>query len=162
MPSAAGWFNALPDEPGTYAIGLRLARPARVTVGRLGRFAFRAGLYVYVGSARGPGGLRARLGRHLRQAAKPHWHIDTLRAVASVRGVLYTMAPEPLECVWAQRLSRVPGALIPVGGFGASDCRAGCEGHLIAIPPAFEFSRLQACLQKVSGGEVIARACLLN
>jgi len=43
------------------------------------RLALGPGLYVYVGSACGPGGLRARLARHLcGRRRRLHWHIDKL------------------------------------------------------------------------------------
>ena len=53
-------------EPGTYALLLRLDKQERITVGKLGTFDFPVGYYLYVGSALGPGGLRARLARHRR------------------------------------------------------------------------------------------------
>ncbi|HIQ09546.1 MAG TPA: DUF123 domain-containing protein, partial [Anaerolineaceae bacterium] len=56
----------LPSTPGAYALALRLERPVGLRVGALGVWDFPEGVYVYLGSARGPGGIRARLGRHLR------------------------------------------------------------------------------------------------
>jgi Uri superfamily endonuclease len=53
-------------EPGTYALLLKLDKQERITIGKLGTFDFPAGYYLYVGSALGPGGLRARLARHRR------------------------------------------------------------------------------------------------
>ena len=92
---------------------------------------------MYFGSARGPGGLQARLGRHLRGEGKPHWHIDILRSVADVRGYCYVTDQKsnslsiPFECLWSQAFATIPGATVPLEGFGASDCRAGCPAHLI-------------------------------
>jgi len=57
---------------------LRLPCPATVNVGRLGRVRFPAGWYAYVGSAYGPGGLAARISRHLRPSKPSHWHLDYL------------------------------------------------------------------------------------
>jgi len=37
------------------------------------------GYYIYIGSAFGPGGVRARMLRHLRADKPKHWHIDYLR-----------------------------------------------------------------------------------
>ena len=42
------------------------------------------GCYVYAGSARGPGGIRARVRRHLRPDKTPHWHIDQVTAYAKL------------------------------------------------------------------------------
>jgi Uri superfamily endonuclease len=49
---------------GTYVIVLASRTAGRVRVGKLGTFQLRPGFYVYVGSAHGPGGLRARLPRN--------------------------------------------------------------------------------------------------
>jgi Uri superfamily endonuclease len=133
----------LPASGGSYALFLRLPQPRRLRVGRLGDRAFPAGTYVYLGSAYGPGGLQARIGRHLRGDGNQHWHVDTLRKPAAVRGYAYFRKqraephPEwkaPLECLWSRALAALPEATIPVLGFGASDCRAGCPAHLIAFP----------------------------
>ena len=42
-----------------------------------------AGWHIYVGSANGPGGMRARIGRHLRTDKTIHWHIDRLTVAVS-------------------------------------------------------------------------------
>lgn len=107
-----------------YRLHIRLARPVTVDVGRLGRFAFPAGRYVYTGSARR--GLEARIARHLRTEGKRlRWHVDHLLHAAgcTVTGVERHAAD---ECA----LNRAVGGTAPVPGFGASDCRAGCGSHL--------------------------------
>jgi Uri superfamily endonuclease len=129
----------LPNLPGVYVLQLHLAQPTRLVVGKLGAFHLRPGEYVYVGSARGPGGLRARLGRHIQGNGIPHWHIDALRRASQVSFFLcrvHAPADEPpagipLECCWSQALAAFPGAFIPIPGFGSSDCRHGCTAHLI-------------------------------
>jgi Uri superfamily endonuclease len=114
---------------------LRLSRPTTASVGRLGHFRFPAGWYAYVGSAHGPGGLVARVSRHLRSPKTRHWHVDYLRAHGQPVEIWYTVEPQKRECAWAQALAAFPGASIPVPRFGASDCR--CPAHLIhfAEPP---------------------------
>jgi Uri superfamily endonuclease len=125
----------LPDRPGTYVLVLRLLRPATIGVGQLGRFQFPAGWYAYAGSAQGPGGLQARTSRHLRSNKPLHWHVDYLRADARPIEIWYTVGNRKRECGWAEALSGLPGAAIPVPRFGASDCD--CPAHLIhfAAPP---------------------------
>lgn len=108
-----------------------LRAPSAVTIGRLGEHVFQPGVVAYVGSARGPGGLRARIGRHLRADKKPHWHIDALTVRVPVVAIWLARAPESLECMWAQRLAGLPDSSVPVRGFGASDCD--CQAHLFAI-----------------------------
>ncbi len=118
----------IPAAPGTYALGLRLDAPAECEIGALGRHSFPAGYYIYVGSAWGPGGLAARVGRHLRGSGKLHWHIDYLRPC--VRPVSLWLAPHArTECAWARLLLADPGARVIVPRFGASDCS--CAAHLI-------------------------------
>jgi Uri superfamily endonuclease len=114
---------------GSYALGLALDSEANLAVGRLGAFVFPPGYYLYVGSARGPGGLPARLGRHRRREKRPHWHVDYLRLRARLVERWTVLSEERLECVWAQALLAMPGACIVAPGFGASDC--GCSSHLI-------------------------------
>jgi len=131
-----------PDQEGTYALILELPRAAELQIGRLGRFQFPAGRYAYVGSARGPGGLAARISRHLRASKPLHWHIDYLRARAQPIEVWYATGAQKRECAWAQALSRLPSGSTPAPRFGASDCR--CATHLIhfvAPPDAEAFSR---------------------
>ncbi|MBN1976046.1 MAG: GIY-YIG nuclease family protein, partial [Anaerolineae bacterium] len=95
----------------------------------MGCFCFSSGWYAYVGSAQGPGGLAARLARHLRPLKSLHWHIDYLRAQAQPVQAWYTTGTQKRECAWARALSSFPAASIPVPRFGASDCR--CPAHLI-------------------------------
>lgn len=66
----------LPTSGATYVLICAARVPAHVRVGRLGVLALQAGGYVYVGSALGSGGLRARLGRHLRVDTPARWHFD--------------------------------------------------------------------------------------
>ncbi len=121
----------IPPASGTYALLIQIAAPIWVTPGRLGSFALTPGWYVYVGSARGPGGLAARLKRHLRPsgARRMHWHIDHLLAQVPVSRVIWVMGEERRECQWARQLLALPGAEMPIPKFGASDC--GCPSHLI-------------------------------
>ena len=129
----------LPSLPGMYAIFLTLDEAAELLIGRLGRFVFPAGEYIYTGSAHGPGGLQGRLRHHLRPVQCPHWHIDWLRTKAVVSGGFYVVQGEekesgmPLECAWSQALLEAPQISAPVKGFGASDCHSGCEAHLLYV-----------------------------
>lgn len=120
--------DALPAEPGSYVVELELAADAALDVGRLGRIELPAGRVRYYGSARGPGGLRARLRRHLAGAARPHWHVDALTARFPVVRVALARATEH-QLVAADLATERWRPIAP--GFGASDCR-GCPAHLLA------------------------------
>ena len=127
---------------GDYALLIYLADERRLQIGALGVFDFPAGYYVYVGSARGSGGLRARVGRHLRPpGAKPRrWHIDWLLAAAAGVDVFSLVGEERQECAWAAAMQQTPGAQIVAPGFGASDCS--CPAHLIYLPQRPELETL--------------------
>lgn len=123
-----GSASALPQAPGAYLLLLRLDRAHRLDLATLSPAILPAGWYAYAGSARGPGGLRARLGRHFREEKPAHWHIDRLTpAAAALAGLAY---PAEEECVLVSRLIGTGAFRAPLRGFGASDCRT-CESHLL-------------------------------
>jgi Uri superfamily endonuclease len=121
-------MKVLPPLPGTYVLMLAISEPRTITVGKWGTQQFLSGWYAYVGSAMGPGGLAARVGRHLRVRKKAHWHIDYLRASAQLIGVFWAADARANEHRWASRLGRIPLSGEPVKGFGCSDCK--CDAHL--------------------------------
>ena len=143
--------DCLPRGAGCYVLILRLSSMRSITVGRLGKVLFLQGTYLYVGSAFGSGGLRSRVGRHLRGDSRWYWHIDYLRSAAEVHGCFYTVTDRPLECEWGQALAALPNAAIPVPHFGSSDCRSGCRSHLIAFSTDFRLSIVQRALADVCG-----------
>jgi len=155
----------IPSAPGAYLVEFQLASDRRLTIGKLGTADFPAGAYLYQGSARGPGGLRARLLRHLgAEIAHPHWHIDHLHLVARPAACGWladwpgAKPPAALECLWSQALAALPGVGLPLCGFGASDCRRGCKAHLVHFqrPPydqtILSLESVQAALSTVLAG----------
>lgn len=119
-------------QPGTYALILVNSRRGVLPIGQLGDLNLQPGVYVYVGSAWGPGGLAARVQHHCRISSRPHWHIDYLRARCDLNRIWFTTAPGPAEHTWAKALARLPKVTVPLQGFGASDCR--CNTHLFWFP----------------------------
>lgn len=115
----------IPSLPGAYVIAIELADPVAVTL--LGQAAIElpAGRYLYCGSAKGPGGLKARLSRHFRRGKSVRWHIDQLTECGSVVGSW--IFPGGDECELVRRFSQLP---VPIPGFGSSDC-AKCRSHLL-------------------------------
>ena len=124
--------SELPAAPGTYALLIGVEAPLVIRAGRLGEISLDAGRYVYIGSAHGPGGLAARVERHLRREKRLHWHIDALTAAAPVVEVWWVETVERLECAWARALLTLPGVSVPARGFGSSDCA--CPAHLLRAP----------------------------
>lgn len=143
-----------PPGPGSYALLLRLDRPKVLQIGRLGQAQLDAGMYIYLGSAHGPGGLRARLNRHIHTQGKIHWHIDYLRPTARLISIyalldLFESPDGRVECRWSQALAQCSGAFCPSPGFGASDCTAGCPAHLIGFRKTLRF--LKTTLARAAG-----------
>ena len=120
--------SACPAEPGAYALVIGTGRPVRLVVkGR--EFRIGPGIHVYAGSARGPGGLRARIARHFRRDKAVRWHVDRLTGVAAC--VAAVAVPGGRECAIAAALAAGGRFAFAAPGFGASDCRT-CPGHLLA------------------------------
>ena len=151
----------IPARGGTYLLHLRLTDPCRLDIGKLGQYRLLPGDYIYVGSALGPGGLQARLRRHIDGGTKRFWHIDHLRPYARVAGYVFVahqhdkeLSPR-FECKWSQALAQLPGARAIVPGFGASDCQSGCKAHLLFFSETISLSILVKKLNPVSGGNPI-------
>ncbi len=116
-----------PDATGAYALAIMLYDPVAFAL-RGTAHSFSPGYYVYAGSARGPGGIRARLQRHFRREKKPHWHVDRL-TLSAVRLCGFAI-PGGSECDIVTRLGRLAGFSHPLAGFGSSDCPV-CASHLL-------------------------------
>ncbi len=112
---------------GTYLLLLWLEEDREIEIGRLGSLVFPRGYYLYIGSARGTGGLRARLARHCRRGNHPRWHIDYLCYHANLIEIWALESDQRLECLWAQQLAQF-SQVRPLPHFGSSDCR--CPSHL--------------------------------
>ena len=115
-------------KPGTYALILSCASNARIQIGRLGVMHLQRGYYVYLGSALGPGGLRARIAHHQKRWTQTRWHIDYLRAHTQIHCIWISYGARPREHQWARVIQTMRGAKVPLLGFGASDCD--CWSHL--------------------------------
>ena len=122
--------DSLPSVPGAYVLVLQLARPVTLRIATLPSAEIGPGCYAYVGNAHGPGGIRARVRRHLRPDKKIHWHIDHLTAVAAIQSV--AAHPDRNECDVVSALREDAGLGVPIVGFGSSDCR-NCEAHLVTL-----------------------------
>jgi Uri superfamily endonuclease len=112
----------------TYQLVIELISPVRLQIGKLGRFDFPAGRYVYTGSARR--NLAARVARHLSRRKRLRWHIDYLLATGRGR-VTAVRLSRRAECA----LNRATPGAVPAPRFGASDSRAGCGSPLKYLGP---------------------------
>lgn len=120
--------DSLPAESGAYVLLIELDRALALDLpGKLAAV-LAPGRYLYCGSARGAGGLRARVGRHFRREKPVRWHIDRLTGAGRLAGAW--IIPDGDECAAVAALAGLP---VPVPGFGSSDCRD-CTSHLLAWP----------------------------
>ncbi len=103
---------------GTYILLLKNHEDKEVMVGSLGKIRFQKGIYAYIGSARGPGGVRARLCRHVKGSGRIRWHIDYLRRITVVVGYVYSCEGPP-EHIIAQNCTRLMKPVVE--GFGSTD-----------------------------------------
>jgi Uri superfamily endonuclease len=106
----------------SYQIHFILEKPIFLEIGRLGKFDFPTGKYVYTGSAKK--NMEARIARHFSKLKRLRWHIDYLLGPhAKIVGVeLFDRE----ECVVNQDTKG--DILVP--GFGSTDCRNKCGSHL--------------------------------
>ena len=117
------WRQLKPDT-GTYALTYVCRTTRSIRVGKLGKLKLQPGYYLYVGSAFGPGGIRARIRHHLGESLSPHWHIDYLKPHCDLRELWVTYSNTKRERTWASTLSKSNDVSIPLVGFGASDTSA--------------------------------------
>ncbi len=123
---------SLPADPGSYVLELCLDQEIELRPGRLGRIRLGPGRLRYYGSARGPGGVRSRVARHLRGGGRRHWHVDWLLARAPVRMVQIELGAG--ECDLVRRDLESGRWTVAAAGFGSSDCRT-CPAHLLSRTP---------------------------
>ncbi|MDH5612696.1 MAG: GIY-YIG nuclease family protein [Gammaproteobacteria bacterium] len=116
------------SSPGTYIVVLKSGQAKTIQIGKLAQMDIRKGYYAYVGSALGPGGVEARLKHHRKVSAKPHWHLDYLRAETEFYQAYALYSPDRKECEWAVVLDGSEAVSESMKGFGSSDCR--CSSHL--------------------------------
>lgn len=117
---------AVPAVAGAYVLAIRIDRPVTVRTARHPRATLAADIYLYCGSARGPGGLKARLGRHMKRTKSLRWHVDQLTTQGTIVGAW--IAPGGDECRLVERFADLEA---PIPGFGSSDCKR-CRSHLLA------------------------------
>jgi len=127
------------SKPGTYVLLLESRSAAMVEVGRWGQLRLQPGYYAYVGSAFGPGGIKARVARHCRSKKRMHWHLDYLRSHLTPLAAWCSYSPNRLEHDWALTLA-AETAFSPIKAFGSSDCS--CISHLFYMPARMDLQQL--------------------
>lgn len=124
-----------------YILLLELTEPCYLVYNR-SSVILEPSVYFYIGSARGPGGVLARVARHLVKEKRVWWHIDKLLECPStnIRGVFLLRAVN-CDCEFeVTRVFREEFSYIP--RFGSSDKRQDLS-HL------FKCGNLVECLRQV-------------
>jgi Uri superfamily endonuclease len=120
----------MPDFGGAYVLVLRLKKAIHIELPRVVSDQVMPGWYIYAGSARGRGGVRARVQRHFRHDKTTHWHIDRLTVHAVEMAAL--AVADGQECELVDSLLNSHRFEVAVPGFGSTDCSR-CESHLLTI-----------------------------
>ena len=109
------------DAPGCYVLALIVGNNLEVRT-RSSFFQIPKGVYFYVGSARGAGGVKARVFRHILRQGRRHWHIDHLLGAEEVRVSGFYAIPSQKQWDCEVEVARaLSTALKPVPGFGCTD-----------------------------------------
>jgi endonuclease-3 len=120
---------------GTYVLIVLVKRNKKIKVGKLGKFLFKKGYYVYVGSAFGKiMNIKNRIKRYKKLVEEKRgnlkWHIDYLLVTKDVEITdVIIFRNRKIECEIAKKLK--VKAKIPVKKFGSSDCK--CPAHLFYL-----------------------------
>jgi Uri superfamily endonuclease len=140
-------YNEISRDAGSYIVILRSNENRPVLIGACGQLQLRPGYYLYAGSALGPGGLRARVGRHLAGTGRPRWHIDFLRQVTLPHGAWLHIGHDRQEHNWASALGNIADIEATTPGLGASDCS--CTTHLFYTRSCPSFTAFNNSLHRL-------------
>ena len=107
----------------SYQLFIIITKEIELKVGKLGKFIFPIGSYVYTGSAKK--NIDKRIERHLSKKKNLHWHIDYLLKSDAVQ-IINIKKSRMTEC----SLNKKTKGTIIINGFGSSDCNLCCKSHL--------------------------------
>ena len=115
-------------DSGVYVMVMHLDHDLDLEVGSKGMMYFKAGYYMYVGSAKA--NLTKRIERHKRKRKKMHWHLDYFRGHCEmIAGLPIRTSLDDAECALADAVRGVAEWDVPK--FGSSDCD--CKSHLFGM-----------------------------
>ena len=109
----------------SYQLHIHLNENIEIEIGKLGKFTFPMGNYIYTGSAKK--NIDERIKRHQSSSSdkKLHWHIDYLLNDKNAK-ITEVQKFDKEECALNQKTC---GEII-IAGFGSSDCKNKCKSHL--------------------------------
>jgi sugar fermentation stimulation protein A len=126
-------IQPVPYDAGVYLLEMLVPEEAQLRIGQLGEYSMMPGYYYYVGSAQR--NLHSRIQRHLSTEKTIRWHIDYLLQVAQILQMYTWPGEKEMECKLGERLQKFPAGLVPIPGFGASDCQCKTHLHYFAYRP---------------------------
>ena len=138
----------LPAAGGAYALVIATHRAVTITLAGREPAELPEARYLYGGSAYGPGGIRARVGRHLKGAKSIRWHVDRLSNAFGVAAVI--ALPGGRECALLEEVRGWEGVTVPAPGFGSTDCGT-CAAHLVMLPETLEVTDRIDAITAASG-----------
>lgn len=115
------------NEKGTYILFFSNNSEIEVVVGSLNKITFQKGIYLYIGSAFGPGGLTKRIQRHNNPSKMIFWHIDYLSTNRNFKliSVIEIFSLIKNECSIVNFLLNdifLEDKISSISNFGSSDC----------------------------------------
>jgi len=118
------------DVKGAYLLVLDVTTKVRFHCGSLGKITIPKGLYLYVGSALGVGGVKSRVLRYFNRPLVGKWHIDKLlnTGKVSIRAVICIFSSSRVESMIYNELMRT-GFKATIKRFGSTDTKD--ETHLL-------------------------------
>jgi Uri superfamily endonuclease len=128
-------LDNVPGRPGIYSLLIRITKRIRIQSRNCHKFELPPAIYIYVGSALGikSTNLRQRISSHFRTESQKSlfWHIDFLLLETGPPTLCaFAETQQPMECSLTQTLQIEGGR--PILGFGSSDCKTHCGGHLLS------------------------------
>uniref|UniRef100_A0A7C2FDC7 DUF123 domain-containing protein n=1 Tax=Thermosphaera aggregans TaxID=54254 RepID=A0A7C2FDC7_9CREN len=125
------------DMPGCYVLALIISKNLEVRT-RSSFFQIPRGVCFYVGSAKGPGGIKARVFRYLLRKDSEHWHIDYLLGYDEVflAGFYVISCSRGIDCE-VEVAKSLATKLQPIPGFGCTD-KVGDVSHLYSCNLSLE------------------------
>ena len=133
------WYSGvaeIPPDRGAYTLLIGLEAPL-LPARPLGNSDLLApGWYVYAGSARGPGGLAARLKRHFRKQKSLQWHVDHLTPHAAALAAQIVINGDECDLVDRLAASFAFDVALPRFGSGVRHgicCRGGFRHQAVCL-----------------------------
>jgi Uri superfamily endonuclease len=146
---------------GIYVFIFRVLNDLNISIGSLGMVYIPQGLYGYIGSARGFGGVKARVLHHIKKNKKRlWWHIDYLTTMPDVAPlyIVFAETVKDIEYSLSQQMDLAYCWNRYIKGFGSSDkdsythlylCKCNVDRCIIDIVNIFKSLGLVAIVSNI-------------